>query len=328
MAQVYLWTVDLIYFFHGDEEYTMELEIKKLKSKLLDKNFAAMNFKSFDNPNFATLTEILRTQPMMFGNMLIVIECEKLLASSFEDSQLKEISNALEDNTESLNIIFSAKYSDGKKADSRKKIFKIISKFAQVKEFPAFKSYKIDEISAWIKKEAKSKEITLEQPAILALIEQAGNNLRQIEHELDKLKLLAHPSSNVTKKMVQEICIGHDDLFAMADFLMKNNKSKALVEYKKLLDKKHPLEILSALQTMLRKWIIIKSKSQSHSAFELSKLTGQHEFVVKNTLGKMRDTNLKDLVKLKQNLTKAEYRLKTGEGAGLENELELAILNV
>lgn len=320
----------MIYFFHGDEEYNIELEINKLRSKLLDKNFSAMNFKTYDNPNFATLVEVLRTQPMMFGNLLIVINCEKILTSTFEDNQLTEISNALEDNTESLNIIFVAKLppNENKKIDSRKKIFKIISKFAQVQEFPAFKTYKIDDISSWIKKSAKSKDITLDSPAILALIEQAGNNLRQINHELDKLKLMAHPSTNVTKKMVQEICIGHDDLFTLADFLMKNNKSKALLEYKKLLDKKHPLEILAALQTMLRKWIIIKSKAQSLSAFELSKLTGQHEFVVKTTITKMKDTNLKDLVKLKQNLIQAEYRLKTGEGAGLENELELAILNV
>ncbi|MEI8128286.1 MAG: hypothetical protein WCG95_01585 [bacterium] len=65
-----------IYFFYGDEDYNIELEIKKLKKKLLDKNFASMNFKTADNPSFPELISLLRTQPMMFGNLMIVIDCE------------------------------------------------------------------------------------------------------------------------------------------------------------------------------------------------------------------------------------------------------------
>ena len=78
------------------------------------------------------------------------------------------------------------------------------------------------------------------------------------------------------------------------------------LEFKKLTDKKHPLEILSAIQTMLRKWIIIKTKSSALSSFELSKLTGQHEFVVKQTIAKLKNTKIADLVSLKQNLNKYE----------------------
>lgn len=317
-----------IYFFYGDEDYNIELEIKKLKKKLLDKNFAAMNFKTANNPNFPDLVALLRTQPMMFGNQIIVINCENYFSKTFEDNQLEEISKALEDNIDSLCIIFIAVLprNEGKKVDSRKKIYKILTKFAQTQEFPTFRTYKIEDISNWINKEAKKLEITLERDAALALIEQVGNNLRELAQELEKLKLLAYPQNVITKKMVKEICISNEDLFGFADFLLKNDKGHALLEFQKLLDKKHPLEILTALQTMLRKWILIKSKSTEMSLFEISKLTGQHEFVVKTTLEKMKGTPLKDLVNLKQNLLEAEYKIKSGQSINHISELECALL--
>lgn len=320
----------MIYFFYGDEDYNIEMEIKKLKKKLLDKNFAAMNFKTADNPNFSDLISLLRTQPMMFGNLMIVINCEEYFSKTFEDSQLEEISKALEDNSDSLCIVFvtTLPRNEGKKIDSRKKIYKIITKYAQSQEFPTFKTYKIDDITNWINKEAKKHDITLDKDAALALIEQVGNNLRELVKELEKLKLLAHPQTQITKKMVKEISISNEDLFSMADFLLKGNKGQALLEFQKLLDKKHPLEILSALQTMIRKWITIKSKSREKSLFEISKLTGQHEFIVKTTLEKMKDTSLKDLVALKQNLAQAEYKIKAGQSLNPVDEVENAILKV
>lgn len=316
-----------IYFFYGDEDYNIELEVNKLKKKLLDKNFASMNFKVATNPNFPDLIALLRSQPMMFGNLMIVINCENYFSKSFEDSELDEISKALEDNVESLCIVFQVilPRNEGKKLDSRKKIYKILTKYAQTQEFQTFKTYKIDEISNWINKEARKHEITLEKDAVLALIEQVGNNLRELAKELEKLKLLAYPNTQITKKMVKEICISNEDLFGFTDFLLKNDKGHALLEFQKLLDKKHPLEILSVLQTMLRKWIIIKSKSRDLPLFEISKLVGQHEFVVKTTLEKMKDTPLKDLVNLKQNLLEAEYRIKSGQASDAILEVECAL---
>lgn len=319
-----------IYFFYGDEDYNIESEIKKLKKKLLDKNFSAMNFKFAENPSFPDLISLLRTQPMMFGNMMIVINIESYFSKVLEDNQLDEISKALEDNIESLCIVFTAilPRNEGKKLDSRKRIYKIITKYAQSEEFPTFKSYKTEDISNWINKEAKKHEITLEKEASTALIEQVGNNLRELVQELEKLKLLAYPQTIITKKMVKEICILNEDLFNLADFLIKGDKGRALLEFKKLLDKKHWLEIISSLQTMLRRWITIKSKSKELSLFEISKLTGQHEFVVKTTLGKMKNTQLKDLVKLKQNLTTAEYKIKSGQSINPIDEIEYALFQV
>ena len=72
----------MIYFFYGEEDFDIENEIGKLK-KGLDKNFLEMSFKTFDNPKFPDLISILRSQPMMFGKMLIVINCLDYFFFSF-----------------------------------------------------------------------------------------------------------------------------------------------------------------------------------------------------------------------------------------------------
>ncbi len=315
-----------IYFFYGEEDFNIEKELDKLK-KGLDKNFLEMSFKTYDNPKFADLTAILRTQPMMFGKMLIVINCLDYFSKTFDDKEIKEITSALENNSDNLDIVFLAilPRNEGKKLDSRKKFFKLLSKF-NAREFPTIPTYKTAEIEEWVKKQAKTKGIKPSSDAVTNLVIQVGNNLRQLDTELDKLKLLAYPSENITADMVKEICISNEDLFAFSDLLMQNEKDRALLEFHKLLDKKHPLEILATLQTMLRRWIILKAKSGELTNYELSRLTGQHEFVVQKTLQKLKKTNLKDLVALKQNLTEAEYRIKSGQALDVEEEVENAIL--
>lgn len=314
-----------VYFFYGEEDFDIEREVEKLK-KGLDKNFLEMSFKTYDNPKFPDLISILRSQPMMFGKMLIVINCLDYFSKTFEDKEMKEIEQALEDNNENLDIVFVAQLprGEGKKLDSRKKFFKLLSK-QNAKECAVIPTYKTAELEGRIIKIAKAKGVKLDKNAMTAIISQIGNNLRQIDKELDKAKLFAYPNDVVTAEIIKEICVSNEDLFAFSDYLMENEKDKALLEYRKLLVTRYPLEILSTLQTMLRRWIILKAKGQSATSMELARMTGMHEYVVKLTLQKLKKNNLKDLVRLKQNFTEAEYNIKAGLALDVAKEVENAL---
>lgn len=315
-----------VYFLYGEEDFNIEAEIAKLKQGL-DKNFLEMSFKTYDNPKFPDLISILRSQPMMFGKMLIVINCLDYFSKTFDDKQIKEIESAIEGNNENLDIVFVAALprDGGKKLDSRKKFFKLLAK-QNAKECAAIPTYKTAELEDWVRKQAKSKSLKINPDAITALISQVGNNLRQLDGELEKLKLMCYPDKVATKEMVKEICISNEDLFAFSDFLMQGEKDKALYEYRKLLEKKYPLEILATLQTMLHRWILLKARSSEMGTFELARMTGQHEYVVKLTLQKLKKANLKELVALKKRLTDAEFRIKSGQSFDVEEEVENAFL--
>ena len=318
-----------VYFLYGDEDFNIDLELDKMRSAL-NPDFLSMSYQVLDNPPYDALINAIRTQPMMFGDMLTIINCENYFSGNkkqFEEEELSEIEKALDNCPDTLKIVFAVRLprDENKKLDSRKKLFKILNKYNS-KEFPTYKTYKTAELSSWIKNRAKMKELSLNDDAIQLLIEQIGNNLRQFDSELDKLKLIAYPQKTVTKDMVKDISISNQDLFNFTELIMTGEKDRALLEFKRLTDKKHPLEILSAIQTMLRKWIILKIKASSHSTSELSKLVGMHEFVVKQTLQKLKKTAVADLVMLKENLYKAECNIKSTDASDIISEVECAII--
>ena len=88
----------------------------------------------------------------------------------------------------------------------------------------------------------------------------------------------------------------------------------------------YPLAILSVLHTMLHSKIQIKSNS-SKSADDIAKIVNMHPYRVKLEMNKMKNISLKTLVTLKENLTEAEYKIKSGQSnLSPEREIEYAIL--
>ncbi len=316
-----------VYFIFGEDDYNIDLKLGELRSKL-NPDFLSMSYKSMSAPDFDTLINILRSSPMMFGSSLSVIDIADYFFKdgyNFDDKEISQIETALNDNIDGNDIAFVVRssYGDGKKIDSRRKLYKILTKFNTLEyQFPP--TYKTAEIASWIKNRAKEKEIKINDDATEELIEQIGNNFMQLNSELDKLKLAAYPNKTVTKKMVEDNCISKEDLFNITNFLMRNEKDKAVLEFKQLLDKKHPLEILSALQTMIRQWIIIKSKS---SVQEIMDITGiRSDYKIKLMKNDLKTVSLKDLVQLKENLFDVEYRIKAGKVLDMESEVEIAII--
>ena len=327
----------MIYFYYGDEEFNISAEIRKLKSKL-DKNFLEMSYKELNNPKFPDLMVAISTQPMMFGKMLIVIDCEKYFKSGKKDSeseggfdefQIKQFEKALENVNENIDIVFRAytPYDPKKKnsIDKRKKIFKILSKYNS-QEFNQIPAYKTAELESWIKNQAKMHDLKINPDAVSLLLLQVGSNLRMLDSEIEKLKVFSKDKP-ATKEMVKEICVSNEGLFAFLDFVVTGAKAKALEQYEKLISTRYPLSILATLHTNLRDKIFLKANGGKYSQDELAKMLGIHPYRVKLELQKLKQVALKDLVKLKENLTEAEYKIKSGQSdIQLEREIEYAIL--
>jgi len=327
----------MIYFYYGDEEFNISTEIGKLKSKL-DKNFLEMSYKEFDNPKFPDLISLISSQPMMFGKMLIVIDCVNYFKSKkkdseneggFDDGQIKQIESVLDNVNENLDIVFRAYCApDSRKKtsiDKRKKLFKILSKYNS-QEFNQIPAYKTAELETWIKNQAKIHDLKINPDAVSLLLLQVGSNLRMLDSELEKLKVFAKEKS-ATKEMVKEICVSNEDLFAFIDDVVAGSKLKALEQYNKLISTRYPLSILATLHSSLKEKIFIKANGNKYSQDELAKMIGMHPYRVKLELQKLKQVPLKNLVALKENLTDAEYKIKTGQSnLAPEREIEYAIL--
>lgn len=322
----------MLYFYHGQEDYNIELELQKLRSKVVDKAFEATNYRVYDNPKFPELMDILRTPSLMFGNVLAVVNCEKYFFDTkgkvnFEDKELKQIEETLQSMPESLHIAFVCRIEreSTKKIDTRRKIYKILSKYASVIEFPEFKPYQ-KELAAWIQKQVKKKDLIMSSDTVQFLIERLGTNLRVIDNELEKLKLAVYPEKMIKKEHIQSICTSTEDIFVLTDYILKGQKDLALLEFKKLCTNKHYLEILAVLQTNFSRLAAIKVDSVDKNSFEIASKHHMNEFIVKKQLEKLRNVPMDRIIKIRKNLLEAEYRVKTGEMAFYELPVELGLL--
>lgn len=320
-----------VYFFHGQEEYLMDKEIKRLKNELLDASFMSMAYKVFYNPMFQDLIACLQGAPLMFGNTLSVIHIDKYLVGgklSLDDKQIESIGQALSGIPDSVNIIFVCKIprEENKKPDSRKKLYKTITKYATVREFAMIPTYK-SELNSEILKIAKEKEVNINQDAIRLIIEQIGNNLTLISTEIEKLNVAIFPQKTIDKKAVSDYCTSSDDIFTLADLIVAGNKNEVMKQLDLLSEKRHPLEIFAFLQNNFQKFIFIKSNERKMSEKDMAlKLRPLPEFVIKKIKEKLGKITLTDLIRIRKNLTDAEYKMKTGSAAGEMTIMETAVL--
>ncbi len=319
-----------VYFFWGQEEYLMDKEIKKLKSELLDVSFMSMAYKVFDNPPFTDLLGCVQAAPLMFGNTLSIVSLDKYLISnklSLDDKQIESLEYALKNISDSVNIIFICKIprDENKKPDSRKKFYKTLSKYSQVREFAQFPAYK-KELNAQIAQMAKEKELSINSANVEIMKEQIGVNLTLIDSELEKLKIAIHPKKTIDADDIKKYCVSSEDTYILADLLIEGNKNEILKQYNLLTEKKHPLEIFALLQNSMQRFIFIKNYSNKMSAKEIAAQLRLHEFIVMKTQEKLRKTSLDNLIQIRKNLINAEYKIKSGQKISDEMVLETTLL--
>lgn len=320
-----------VILYWGEEDFNLENSVKELKNTVLDDSWGALNHKKLDNPSMQDLIENLETTPMMFGNLLIEVNANNLFLrgakkGNTDEKLLKKLITSLENVGDNLYVLLVCKIprNTGKKIDSTKKITKAVKKIGTVEEFPAFKSYQSDKIVDWLINNSSKKQIKISRDNAKLLVEQVGGELRKLDIELEKLKLCAYPSKNIEKEHIQMICANHEDIFKMTDLWLSNKRAQAILELNKLFDRSHPIQILSLMQTVLKKWIRIKLESQNKPASEIASIMGLHPYIAELEIKKLRPVKVQDLINFRNNLTTAEYEIKSGK-LSAELSLEKAI---
>ena len=92
-------------------------------------------------------------------------------------------------------------------------------------------------------------------------------------------------------------------------------------------EKRYALEILSVLQSNFQRFIFIKNYEKKMSAKDIAQKLNLHEFIIMKTQEKLRKTSLDNLIRIRENLINAEYKLKSGQSSLGEKIVELAILS-
>lgn len=320
--------------FCGNDEYSINAELKKIRKTVLNSEFAELNRKVLIEklPKLIDLNEVvelIETTPMLFGNLLLEIHTTSLFTrgKASDEKILDRLIEDLKILQDNIFIVFVCTFpkDEDKKIDSAKKIVKTIKEVGEIKEFQGFKFYETQKAVEWILKTAKSKKINISLENAALLQSYAGMDLFTLESELEKLKTYILPADTITKEDIINISQDNEDAFLVLDLWLKNNKAKLFEELDKLTQKVAPEIVVALFQTTIKRWLRIKLESEFSNADEIARIIGKHPFFVKNELTKLKDTSKEELVELRKNLNKAEFQMKSGEISSL-TALEMALV--
>jgi DNA polymerase III delta subunit len=88
---------------------------------------------------------------------------------------------------------------------------------------------------------ANDKGLKLNKNEASFLIQTTGASLRDLDSQLEKLKLYAHPDNIVTNDMIKEIAVNNADVMTVADLVLEKKYDKALKLISEVLQKEFPL---------------------------------------------------------------------------------------
>jgi len=322
-----------IHFLWGDEDYLIEKATNKIKKEILGDDVNELNYRAVDNPNFSAFSELIRTNAMMFGDIVIQIKCQKYFLETkskekLDDKQVAELVNGLNNVSDRVHLILICPTPRGekKKPDSRKKLYKELIKLTTPQEFQSYRSYEEYKLIPIIKKMADELGLKIGQQESSLLIQTVGSSLRDISVQLEKLKLYAHPQNSITEQMIKDVVSSNSDIFSLVDLILAKKWADVMQLINEILQKEHFLPSLAFLQTTITNLLKTKLYAGSMSTFDLAIKLNQNEFVLKKNIEKLARVNLEDLINLKINLSNAEYNLKTGTIKDPMTAYEIAFL--
>ena len=308
-----------IYLIHGQENYFSDKIIKLLVSKVINDDAVDFDLKKIygkksDETQESEVIDFIKRFPLSGDHNLVVVKDSKNLSNDFNN-----IISYLE-NLNSKSILVLA---FNENIDKRKKIYKSSQKNGVV--FESKKIYE-NQVYKWIEDQCASMSLNLHPNSIKIISDFTGNDLLQIDNELEKLKLNSKKEQIITPDEVENI-IGFSkeyNFFELTKVIGKNDLKKTLeiVSYMSKNSKKYPVPLIVAtVYSFFNKLFIYHSIDNKKEA---SKILGINPYFIKEYHQASAIYPMKRISEIFDYLLEADKRSKGIDFDATNNE---AILN-
>lgn len=217
-----------IYFLFGDEPYLLNQCVDRFKFAVLDENTTDFNYSLFysSDAEITTIIDTVETLPVFTSHRLIILKN----AHELKDSELIQLEPILENPVESSVFVIFAE-----KVDKRKKAIKILLDKAVCVEFK--KPYD-NEVPRWILHLAKNLGLTVATDAVHRLHRLVGNNLSELDSQLQKIQQFIGTKTNVEIGDVNSVVSfsREENIFDFTNAIGQKDRVKALEQLVSLLD--------------------------------------------------------------------------------------------
>ena len=232
-----------LYFLMGDEPYYIDRISEFIADNVLteeEKGFNQMVLYGKE-VGIDDIVSQAKRYPMMAERQVVIVKEAQHLSRTIE-----QLSNYAAQPQPATVLVICYKY---KKIDKRKKLFKTLRE-GQAVIFESKKLYE-NQVSEWIRKILKGKGYSISHKAAVLLVEFLGTDLSRIHNELEKLKLVIPPSTQITPELIEEhIGINKDfNNFELKKAISERNILKAtrIINYFALNPKDNPFVVTITL---------------------------------------------------------------------------------
>ena len=182
-------------------------------------------------------------------------------------------------------------------------------------------------LARWIKNAAQEREAKISPAAIASLVNLAGNDLRSLDHELEKLALYCWGRTVEESDVAALVPLAKEaNIFTAVDAMVEGRRSQALQMMQKLReDGQDPSYIIVMVERQLRMLALAwEAINQGVDQKELAASLGtSSQFVMRKTMDQARKHSWQDIKWRYQRLLEADLSIKQGK---LEPEVALEML--
>lgn len=304
----------MLIFLYGEDSFRSNQKLTELKNKFLqsDKIGSGLSIFDFDEKNESArkLMDVLSTPSLLAPKRLVIV---KKIAGSTEAEEILEY---LEKNKKEileekdLVVVF---WEEGvpKKSARLAKFLETNSKKQNFEKLLGLK------LSQWVVKRVKeiSDKSGITKPALDKLLAYVGSDMYVLDREIQKL---VNYKNGLIKDGDVDLLVKtnvNTNIFNTIDALAGNNKKMALKLLHQHLEKgDDPFYILSMFVYQFRNLIKVADlKEVGMNEFQIGKASKLHPFVVKKSLGQIRNFPLERLKNIYCKLARADAEIKTGK---------------
>ena len=248
-----------IYFYWGEDEFSLQQAVTSLRDRILDPNWIAFNYTliSPDQPDAITqgLNQAM-TPPFGAGSRLVWL-VDTTICQHCSEELFTELTRTLPVIPDTSVLLLTSR----SKLDKRLKSTNLLQKYAEIREFSLISPWKTELLQQQVEQIAQAVGVKLTSSSIDHIAESVGNDTRLLYSELEKLRLYAgnnHQPLNVD--VVGELVRNYtQNTLQLAAAIRCGDVGKALGLVNELINRNEPgLRIVATLISQFRTWLWVK----------------------------------------------------------------------
>jgi len=305
-----------IYFYWGEDEFSLQQAVKSLRDRVLDPNWMSFNYTQIPPTQPDAVIQGLNqamTPPFGMGSRLVWL-ADTTVCQNCADDLLAELKLTLPAIPDTSVLLLTSR----NKPDGRLKSTKLLQEYAKVQEFALIPPWKTDLLLQQVRQAAQSMGVKLTSNAVEAIVESIGNDTRRLYNELEKLQLYAGENSPlINEAIVAELIeVNTQNSLKLAEAIRLGDTNKTLRLIAQLISHNEPaLRIVATLIGQFRTWLWVKlmlergdnSEQQIAQAAEIS--NPKRVFILKR---EVMHISVRQLVTALPILLELEVSLKQG----------------